>query len=181
MLTDRQQKFYNTINSLFSSNIEITKREKARLTTAKEKLDSNQNFKEVIHTLMVDLHYVRSAAQMKNETLSPQVENFYNQLIETYGKPVDEYAQKAMAIAGAKFYADDSGNQHHESVIASPFSIINFLAWVLLTIILCVSLFAFPWLKSVLGLTGIIIFYIIGLSLVFIGLTRKRTPNKRDG
>lgn len=178
MLTDRQQKFYSEIELLLSSETEMTDKEKARLETAKEALDSGRNFRDTIHTLMVDLRYIQSAVQIRYALtqggLSDGVQQLYDDLVKAYGNPVDEYAQKAMAIAGARFYTDDAGEQRSESIIASPFTIINFLSWILFAAILFISLFAFHWLISALGMIGTVLFYVIGLGLAFFGLAKKK-------
>lgn len=177
MLTDRQNSYYKELIKICNSSEGLKSKEKKIIKEAINKIDTGYDFKPTIQQMMVDLRYVQASNQIKfyltEGGLSPDVQEIYDLLVETYGKPVDEYSKNVLALTGAKVYEESEGNQKTESIFASSFGIIHFLSWLLISIILIVTLFSFDLLKNKVGITGLSFLYILGLGLGLLGLSKK--------
>lgn len=177
MLTDRQNSYYKELIKNCNSSEGLKSKEKKIIQEAINKIDTGYDFKPTIQQMMVGLRHVQASNQIKfyltEGGLSPDVQEIYDLLVETYGKPVDEYSKNVLALTGTKVYEESDGNQKTESIFASSFGVIHFLSWLLISIILIVTLFAFDLLKNKLGITGLSFLYILGIGLGLLGLSKK--------
>lgn len=182
MLTDRQTNFYYRIEDICNSSKDLTEKEKKVLKKAIESINSGYDFKSSIKSMMIDLRYIQANNQIKyyltEGGLSPDLQVLYNDLLNTYGKPTDEHIEKVLALTGSKIYTNLKGEKRIESLYSSSFGVINFLSWLLISFILIITLFSFNWLKMKLGVVGLSIFYIIGIGIGLLGISKQNKKNK---
>lgn len=86
MLTDRQEKIYQSISDLI--NKDITDTERINLERAKKSLDRGDDFRATINWLCLGLKSLESL-RLQGE-LSSDVKILYDNLIKVYGEPVRE-------------------------------------------------------------------------------------------
>jgi uncharacterized coiled-coil DUF342 family protein len=88
MLTDRQQKYYNRLEMLITSE-SLNNKERRLIKKAKNFIDKGRSFSDSINALNLSLRIY----QQKENSLSSKVSELYKDLIETYGEP--DYRQLA--------------------------------------------------------------------------------------
>lgn len=84
MLTDRQNKLLNRMIDLSENNSEITKKERSYLNRSIKFIESGKKFQDGVNMLTLSL---KGLIKRKEVALTPDLGDFYEELIKIYGEP----------------------------------------------------------------------------------------------